>query len=69
VANRLSPLLQKYHLPTEIPQDKEKLLSLMRHDKKAKGKTVTVVYCPEIGSFSFLDTKDTELSSYLETTV
>ena len=69
VANRLKPLLQKYNLPTEIPQDKEKLLALMRHDKKAKGKTVTVVYCPEIGSFSFLETKDTELSSYLEKTV
>jgi len=69
VANRLKPLLQKYNLPTEIPQEKEKLLALMRHDKKAKGKTVTVVYCPEIGSFSFLETKDTELSSYLEKTV
>ena len=51
VKEKLLPVLQKLNLPTEYSGDMDALLKACRHDKKAAGETITVVYVPEVGSF------------------
>ncbi len=50
VQKRLVPVLKKLGLPTECEYESDKLLDISRHDKKASGDDITVVYVPEIGS-------------------
>lgn len=66
VRERLSAVLKKYDLPTEVKGDKETLLSYVLHDKKACEGGVSVVFVPEIGSFAFKRATADELRSYLE---
>ena len=50
VRERLVPVLKKLGLPTETEYSMEDLLEACRHDKKASGDRITVVYVPEIGT-------------------
>ncbi len=62
VRARLLPVLEKLSLPTVCPFSADLLLPACRHDKKAAGDKITVVYVPEIGSFELrtVDFKDYE---------
>lgn len=51
VRERLIPILEKMHLPVSVPLDPEKVTEAVRHDKKASGDKITVIYVPEIGKF------------------
>ena len=51
VQKRLVPVLKKLALPTECEYSAEELLKICRHDKKASGDDITVVYVPKIGSY------------------
>ena len=51
VKNRLLSLLKKLNLPTEYCGDVEVLLEACRHDKKAAGDEISIVYVPEVGRF------------------
>ena len=53
VRNRLQPVLRKYGLPTEYNIKAEKLIEVSRHDKKAAGDAISIVFAPEIGQFVF----------------
>lgn len=62
VRTRIRAVLLKYGLPTEPPQDilgggedaaKERLLSLLGHDKKAAGASICTVWVDRIGEFEF----------------
>lgn len=53
---RLSALLEKYNLPTEIPCLIESMEQALRADKKHVGTKLTVVEVPEIGTFSLRET-------------
>lgn len=53
VRERLVKVLTKYNLPTEFNFSTNEILSALRHDKKAKGNGVNVVFVWEIGSFEF----------------
>lgn len=66
VRERLSAVLEKYSLPTEVQGDRETLLSYVLHDKKAYAGGVSVVYVREIGSFEFRKATLDDLKSYLE---
>lgn len=55
VEKRLEKVLKKYDLPTAANCDKNELLRLMTHDKKAEGNTIRTVVVNEIGSFEFAD--------------
>jgi len=48
---RLKPVLEKLDLPTAIAANAEDVIEACRHDKKAAGGDITVVFVPEIGSF------------------
>ena len=50
VRERLLPILEKLGLPTETEYSIEHLIEACRHDKKATGKKITIVYVPEIGT-------------------
>ena len=49
VLPRLVSLLHQYHLPTEVPYAADKLVDLVRSDKKTMGNTVTLIVPEKIG--------------------
>ncbi len=51
VRKRLVSLLQNWCLPTDWTNDMDTVLEASRHDKKADGDMLTIVYVPEIGRF------------------
>lgn len=53
VRERLVKVLKKYDLPVKLAFSADKILSALRHDKKAKADGVNVVFVNEIGSFEF----------------
>lgn len=53
VRERLVKVLKKYDLPVKLDFSADKILSALRHDKKAKADGVNVVFVNEIGSFEF----------------
>lgn len=46
---RLLPILKKLDLPYETEYTSDQLIGACKHDKKASGNNITVVYVPEIG--------------------
>jgi len=52
--NRLLTVLKRWGLPTERHCDEDAVLRACRHDKKADGEHITVVYVPAAGTFEFL---------------
>ena len=50
VRERLLPILKKLQLPITTEYTTEDLLEACRHDKKASGDTITIVYVSEIGN-------------------
>ncbi len=51
VHNRLKTVLKKLRLPTELSANADEIIEACRHDKKAAGNDITVVFVPEIGKF------------------
>ncbi len=51
VRKRLIPILEKLKLPTECKYSADELIKACRHDKKASGDDITIVFVPEIGSY------------------
>lgn len=59
--------LRKYNLPVMILNlDKEKIIDLIKVDKKASGSKITIVYVDKIGSFEFKKIEIEELNNYLK---
>ena len=51
VRARMIPVLEKCNLPTAIASHADEVVQACRHDKKAAGDDITVVFVPEIGKF------------------
>ncbi len=51
VQQRLLPVLERLSLPTALSGNADALIEACRHDKKAAGEDITVVYVPQVGSF------------------
>ncbi|MBE6661649.1 MAG: 3-dehydroquinate synthase [Ruminococcaceae bacterium] len=66
VRARITAVLAAYGLPTEVSCDRWALSALIKHDKKASGNGVTVVYVEEIGSFEFRTLDIEEIEKYME---
>ncbi len=66
IKNVLIEALSKYNLPTNTNIDIEKIIDLIKVDKKASGNMVSIVYVKEIGSFEFRKIKIDELKEYLK---
>ena len=66
IKNVLIEALSKYNLPTNTNIDIEKIIDLIKVDKKASGNMVSIVYVKTIGSFEFRKIKIDELKEYLK---
>lgn len=66
IKNVLIEALSKYNLPTNTNIDIEKIIDLIKVDKKASGNMVSIVYVEKIGSFEFRKIKIDELKEYLK---
>ncbi len=66
IKNALLEALSKYNLPTNTNIDIEKIIDLIKVDKKASGDMVSIVYVNKIGSFEFRKIKIDELKEYLK---
>ena len=53
-------------IPKMIDVDKEKIVELIKSDKKASGNKVTIVYVSKIGSFDFRVIEVDSLKKYLK---
>lgn len=63
VRARLKAVLEKLNLPTELSANADEIVEACRHDKKAAGDDITIVYVEEIGKF---DLKKIPFSEYEE---
>lgn len=66
VRARLMPVLKKLNLPTEFEAKPSVLIEAMRHDKKASGNEITVIFVPTIGEFEMKKMPLNELSELIE---
>lgn len=64
--DRVTKVLEQYHLPTRFTGDPAKLFAATEHDKKATGTGVSVVTVSNIGSFSFESWSMDQLQQYLK---
>ena len=65
VREKMIAALKNVGLPTEFNYDKEKVYEALCHDKKSQGKSITVVKCDEIGTFTFSEMTNEELLKLL----
>lgn len=65
IRERVKKALSNAGLPTSYDYDKEAVFSALTHDKKASGKSVTLVKSEEIGSFYFDEVSIESLYNYL----
>lgn len=63
---RLTKVLKKYGLPTEIEQSADELMPYLKHDKKMTANSVKVVLVDKIGKFRICDMKPEEILGSLE---
>ena len=66
VRDRLLAVLRKLNLPTETNYTAEQLIDACRHDKKASGDTITVVWVPEIGKAELQTMSFTEYAAFVK---
>ncbi len=52
-SSRIKNVLEKYSLPTTADVSVDELINSIRHDKKADGQGVNIIFVKEIGSFEF----------------
>ncbi len=62
---RIFNVLKKLGLPTKAEFDKDEIINTIKHDKKASGDKITVIYVKEIGSFEMRKIDISELYGYI----
>ncbi|MBQ2942210.1 MAG: 3-dehydroquinate synthase [Clostridia bacterium] len=62
---RILNVLKKLGLPTKAEFDKDKIINTIKHDKKATGDKITVIYVKEIGNFEMRKIDISELYGYI----
>ena len=63
---RVTKVLKKYGLPTEIEQSADELMPYLKHDKKMTADSVKVVLVDKIGQFCICDMQPEEILGSLE---
>lgn len=66
VKERLVKLLEKYNLPTKVDVNKDKLFSLILHDKKRSGKNIDIVLVDKIGTYKIKTIDVIEINNYMK---
>lgn len=65
VKHTLKDILEKYNLPTNCKYDKNKVLELIKHDKKASGDTVATIHVNKIGTYDIVKMSLSEIAELL----
>jgi 3-dehydroquinate synthase len=65
VKKSLKEILEKYGLPTSCEFDKNKVLELIKHDKKASGDMVATIHVNSIGSYEIIRMSLSEIEKTL----
>ena len=65
VRDKMVTALENAGLPTSYDYDKDKVYEALCHDKKSQGKSITVVKCEEIGTYTFEELTNEELKNLL----
>lgn len=65
IRERLSKILERFHIPVSCDADKEKVFTYLSKDKKADHDQITVVKVEEIGHAKLEDIPISNLKSYL----
>ena len=63
---RVTKVLKKYGLPTEIEQSADELMPYLKHDKKMTANSVKVVLVDKIGQFRICDMRPEDILGSLE---
>ena len=63
---RVTKVLKKYGLPTEIEQSADELMPYLKHDKKMTADSVKVVLVDKIGQFRICDMRPEDILGSLE---
>lgn len=68
VGDKIKELLDKYHLPTEIPSGfkVEDLVNFIKKDKKRSGDKITFVIAPEMGKYEMVELSAEELIKLIQ---
>lgn len=66
IRGRLIAILKKLNLPTETEINAERIIAVMKHDKKLSGDDITVIYVPQIGEFSMKTMPFSEFSKEIK---
>lgn len=51
VRNEISNILKKYNLPTSVAFDKNRVIELIKHDKKSNSDSISIIFVDAIGSY------------------
>ena len=65
VKKALKNILEKYGLPTSCEFDKDKVLELIKHDKKASGDSVATIHVNAIGTYEIVKMTLPEIANLL----
>ena len=65
VKKEIIEVLNKYNLPTKVDVLKDEFISLIKHDKKASGNKINIIFVDEIGSFKQLNIDIEDLKNYM----
>ena len=65
VKEEIRTLLSKYNLPTSVDYDKEKVIELIKHDKKSSSDTISTIHVNNIGTYEIKNMTIDEISTLL----
>ena len=65
VKKSIKDILEKYGLPTSCEFNKDRVLELIKHDKKASGDTISTIHVNAIGSYDIVKMTLDEISKLL----
>ena len=65
VKNAIKEILEKYGLPTSCDFDKDRVVELIKHDKKASGDTVATIHVNKIGTYDIIKMTLSEIANLL----
>ena len=61
--DEIKNVLEKNNLPTDCDFDKEKVIELIKHDKKSSGDTISTIHVKEIGTYEIVNMSVSDIAN------
>ena len=65
VKKEIEDILKKYNLPLTCNFNKEKVIELIKHDKKSSGDTISTIHVNKIGTYEIIDMSINEIENLI----